>query len=269
MQPRHITASAEIQSCISDFQINPDTLRTLSKNPGRVLQAEIGGCECTFTIVSPHYVELISDYYKKELRQSLDYYHTQLKIPILFTHFGLRIEFSKPTELHLHGKEMVLPDSIKQLLKNFGVLILQNVYLDTSVRDMGHRNRFPQLNFHVDRVSSQVSYYSVYTRNPFDNEQKYPRTSSTLFIPTLVAYLQGLAEGKTDILSGEGLISNAVLYNPETITPLLNKIIVQHSWDKPTSTGEISIINNCNILHSSYYPNIHNLGYRIGVRYLA
>jgi hypothetical protein len=252
-----------------NLNCNSDITRQLFKNPSESLESEIGGRACKIQIVSPHYVELVCQYYADQLLHDLNFYHDSLKIPVLFSHFGLRIDFIESTELHLHDENMILPDSVKDFLKNFGAVIFRNAYLDSSVRDMGHRNRFPQLNFHVDRIPSQVSYYSVYTRNPFDEEQENPRTSSTLFVPMLVAYLQGLSEGKTTLLSDEGLINNAMLYDEESIKPILNTIAVEHSWDRPMGTGEISIINNCNVLHSSYYPDIYDKGYRIGVRYLA
>jgi hypothetical protein len=251
------------------FDCDPDITRQLLKNPASSVDGHICGKSCEFKIVSPYYVELISQHYNNQLKHDLNYYHDHLKIPILFSHFGLCIDFNEPTELHLHNEEMILPDAVKVLLKNFGALTFRNAYLDSSVRDMGHRNRFPQLNFHVDRIPSQVSYYSVYTRNPFDEEQKQPRTSSTLFVPMLVAYLQGMVEGKTKLLSEEGLINNAILYNEDDIKQLLNNVVVEHAWDRPMGTGEISIINNCNVMHASYYPDTYNKGYRIGVRYLA
>jgi len=261
--------NSEAKTSLTKFDFDLDVIRILLKNPTGCYQGAIGDCKYRMHIVSPHYVELICNHYNKVLSHELDFYHEQLKIPIVFPHFGLCMEFTEATELHLHKKDMLLPEPVKLLIKHFGVVIMQNVYLDTNVRDMGHRNRFPQLNFHVDRIPSQGSFYSVYTRNPFDDEQKYPRTSSTLFIPTLVAYLQSLKEGKEGLLNDKGLISNAVLFDSDSIKPLLNNIVVQHSWDQPTGTGEISIINNCNILHASYYPNILNMGYRIGVRYLG
>lgn len=253
----------------SGFDYEPEIIRQLLKNPSESLEGEVNGKACLFKIVSPYYVELIAKHYDRQLHHDLNYYHDHLKIPILFTHFGLCVDFKEQTELHLHDDDMLLPDTVKALLKNFGALIIRNVYLDSSVRDMGHRNRFPQLNFHVDRIPSQISYYSVYTRNPFDEEQKYPRTSSTLFIPTLVGYLQALSEGKTNLLSAHGLINNAMLFNEDDIKEVLDTVAVQHAWNQPTGVGEISIINNCNMLHASYYPDIYNKGYRIGVRYLA
>lgn len=251
------------------FKYDADIVRQLMKSPSGSVEGNVSGAACKFKIVSPYYVELISKFYHDQLLHDLNYYHDHLNIPVLFSHFGVSVDFYEPTELHLHGEDMTLPEGVKVLLKNFGVLILRNAYLDSSVRDMGHRNRFPQLNFHVDRIPSQISYYSVYTRNPFDEEQKHPRTSSTLFIPTLIAYLQGLAEGKTALLSDKGLINNTLLFNEDNIKEILNTVAVQHSWDQPLGTGEISIINNCNMLHASYYPDMYNKGYRIGVRYLA
>jgi len=60
---------------------------------------------------------------------------------------------------------------------------------------MGHRNKFPHLNFHIDRTSKQETVYSMYTRDPFDEEQKYPRESSTLFAANIMGHLQGIKEG--------------------------------------------------------------------------
>ena len=251
------------------FNYDTGVIKQLFKNPYDALSTTVDNATCSIQIISPHYAEQVARHYSHVMEHDFDYYHRELNLPVLFTHLGVRIEFLSPTELHLHDKGMVLPEPVKELLRYFGVVVIHNAFLDYSVRDMGHRNRFPQLNFHVDRIPSQVSYYSLYTRNPFDDEQKYPRTSSTLFIPTLVAYFQGLTEGKTKIVSSEGLINNCELFTEKTIGAVLGNIVVQHAWDKPTGTGELSIINNCNMLHASYYPNIYNKGYRIGVRYLA
>jgi len=56
------------------------------------------------------------------------------------------------------------------------------------------RNIFPDLNFHVDRGGQQESLYSLFTRDPFNETQKEPRTSSTVTIANVAGYLQRLRE---------------------------------------------------------------------------
>ena len=190
-------------------------------------------------------------------------------MPELFKHFGISIVFNEPTEIILHDKNMFLSDTVKSLIDMFGAVIIKNAYLDSEQRDIGHRNRFPQLSFHIDRNPSQVTHYSLYTRNPFDAEQVKPRTSMTLFIPYLVAVLQGIKENNNNIADEDGLITRCDLFKPHEIPNLLNSIILPHTWDEPEGTGEISIIDNATLLHASFYPNEAEKGYRIGVRYVS
>ena len=249
--------------------ITQDVISKLELNPHLPVQGNLNGHAYQIRILIPNYIPQVQQYYKDELKHDLNYYHINLKLPVLFKNFGICIEFKKPTAIHLHNIEMELEGSAKHLISKYGALIIYNAYLDSELRDMGHRNRFPQLNFHIDRNPHQKSHYSLYTRNPFDEEQKYPRTSMTLFIPYLVAYLQGIKEGKGIIADQDGLITRSELYKASQIPNLLNSLILPHTWDQPEGVGEISIIDNANLLHASFYPNEANKGYRIGVRYVS
>ena len=251
------------------FDISHDILSKLEINPGSEVTGNLLGHAYTAKIIIPNYSELIQKFYKPQLEHAIDYYNTNLKLPLLFKNFGICISFKEPVEIHLHSLEMELESSAKQLISKYGALILYNVHLDSEMRDMGHRNRFPQLNFHIDRNPHQDTRYSLYTRNPFDEEQKQPRTSMTIFIPYLVAYLQAMKEGKGSIADKDGLITRSELYSSIDIPELLNSVVLPHTWDQPEGVGEISMIDNANILHASYYPNEANKGYRIGVRYVS
>lgn len=149
-----------------------------------------------------------------------------------------------------------------------GAVVIKNVYLDSEHRNMGHRNRFPQLNFHVDRSEKQPTHYSMYTRNPFDNEQKHPRKSSTLFVPSIIGYLQSLKEKSIDPASAKGNKGTYTIFTKENMSELVNNIIIEYAWSEVTGTGEISMLDNITCLHASYYPT-HEKGYKIGVRYVA
>jgi hypothetical protein len=78
--------------------------------------------------------------------------------------------------------EMRLPAEARVLMEEFGPVVLKNVYPPGNIEDVGHRNRFPHLNFHRDRNENQPTPYSMFYRNPFDDIQKHPRKASTLFI---------------------------------------------------------------------------------------
>lgn len=251
------------------FDIPQDIISKLELNPDATITGNLFGHSYDIKIIITNYSDLIQKFYQPQLEHNLNHYMQNLKLPPLFKHFGICVSFKEPVEIHLHNLEMEMEDSAKQLITKYGALILHNVHLDSEMRDMGHRNRFPQLNFHIDRNPHQDTHYSLYTRNPFDEEQKHPRTSMTVFIPYLVAYLQALKEGRGSIADEDGLITRSELYKPLDIPELLNSVILPHTWDQPEGVGEISIIDNANILHASYYPNEANKGYRIGVRYVS
>jgi hypothetical protein len=179
------------------------------------------------------------------------------------------IAFANSTELECHDDEMVLDEGLRQLIARVGAVIIRNAYMVAKFRDRGHRNRFPHLNFHIDRSVNQPTQYSMYTRNPFDDEQKYPRTSSTLFVPSIVANLQAVKEQQPNAASDKGIRNTYTLFTDEDMSQILNNIVLEHSWDQPQGVGEISMLDNRTSLHASYYRHPAEKGYKIGVRYLA
>jgi hypothetical protein len=168
----------------------------------------------------------------------------------------------------MHDDEMNLDDHLRDIVDTYGPLILKNIYIDSEHRNVGHRNRFPHLNFHRDRSASSPTHYSLFSRDPFDSEQVEPRTSSTLFVPNVTAYLQCLKEKKYEQIESSGLIQNCELYLQDDMESLINDIVLENPWKEPHGTGEISILDNRTVLHASYYQNIYLKSYRIGVRYL-
>jgi len=251
------------------FDISQNVISTLQQKPQTALISNVSGHAFKAKVIIPNYIERIKQHYQQQIDTNIDHHIEVNKLPALTKHFGINISFNEPTEIQLHDNDMALENSIKLLIENFGAVIIKNAYMESKQRDIGHRNRFPQLSFHIDRNPAQTTHYSLYTRNPFDPEQVLPRTSMTLFIPYLVAVLQGIKEGKKGISDEDGLITQCDLYKPNEIPDLLNSIILPHTWDEPEGTGEISIIDNSNLLHASYYPNEAEKGYRIGVRYVS
>lgn len=220
-------------------------------------------------VIIPNYKLRITEHYKNEIKGSLDQLCAQLNIPTVFKHFGIQLEFEKPLQLKLHDSDMNMASALHPIIRDAGAIIIKNASLDSEHRDMGHRNRFPQLNFHVDRSENQPTHYSMYTRNPFDDEQKHPRNSSTLFIASVIGHLQAVRE---NIIEGDNATRNKgsyTIFTKENIADLLNNIIIEHAWNEPLGTGEISVIDNISCLHASYYPQPHEKGYKIGVRYVA
>lgn len=220
-------------------------------------------------IIIPNYKQRIAAHYRNEITGSLDQLCAQLNVPQVFNHFGIELKFEKSVQLRLHDNDMNMAESLHQIIRDAGSIIIKNAYLDSEHRDMGHRNRFPQLNFHVDRSEKQPTHYSMYTRNPYDNEQKHPRNSSTLFIASVIGHLQSLKEETLDHTHELRNKGTYTIFTKENINELLNKIIIEHAWKEPLGSGEISIIDNISCLHASYYPQPQEKGYKIGVRYVA
>lgn len=220
-------------------------------------------------IIIPNYKQRITHFYNQTLKSNLDKLCKDLDIPLVFQHFGLELKFETPMQLRLHNTEMLMPDNLHQIIKEIGVVIIKNAYLDSEHRDMGHRNRFPQLNFHVDRSEKQPTHYSMYTRNPFDAEQKEPRLSSTLFVAKIIGHLQTAKEKNIDPNNPEIKKGSYQIFTKEDMSTLIDNIIIEHAWDEPQGTGEISMLDNINCLHASYYRHPTIKGYKIGVRYVG
>lgn len=248
---------------------NDHWLNNLLAKPDQSYRATFNNQPYSAHIAIPHYRQRLLSHYSDIVHGDLAGFCQRTEVPPLeFEHYGLIIQFDNATMLTLHDNSMELENSLKEWMKKVGAIIFKNVYMDLEFRHQGHRNRFPQLNFHIDRSSSQPTHYSMYSRDPFDAEQKFPRTSSTLFIPSLTGHLQAIKEQQINI-NDKGLRNTYTLFTQENISELSNNIILEHSWNEPQGTGELSMLDNNTALHSSYYPNPTKKGYKIGVRYLS
>ncbi|MEE8059842.1 MAG: hypothetical protein V3T17_18720 [Pseudomonadales bacterium] len=253
----------------AEFLLQPHTLSQLLSHPGEVFISTILGKQCSINIIIPSHLKHLEAFYHPGILSNIDIAQQESGIPYEHLHFGLKIHFNQPMELQLHDSEMDFAPIIKQLIKQFGVVIIKNAYLHSEVRNLGHRNKFPHLKFHYDRTELQSTVYSLYSRNPFDEEQKKPRIASTLFAPNLVAYLQSLKEKKVNRISDNGMRSNYDLFQDEDMSEVISNIIVEHRWDEPEGIGELSMIDNRTVLHASYHRDGFHPGYRIGVRYCS
>jgi len=249
------------------FNISPADYDTLTRAPGQPLSGQMGRAGFTAQVAIAGYSAKVKDHYGALYGESLNDACDTAEITSLFENFGLICRFDAPTELNIHDQDRVLDPAIKVAIDRFGALILKNAYLGEVDREQGQHNIFPNLKFHFDRASNQVEQYSMYSRNPFNPEQVEPRESSTVFIGNDVACCQDHKEGH---LSGvkKWRRTNHVLFAGEDVPKLIGNVILEHPWDEPKGTGEISLIDNRTILHASYYRSSSRGGYRIGVRYL-
>jgi hypothetical protein len=213
----------------------------------------------------PHY---INNYYQPMFSRNLKSICQDASIPYAFGfyHFGLVVTFKKPTYLSLHDEEMILSQPVKQLIERFGVVSFSNAVLSTEIHDMNHFNNFAHLNFHRDRHDSHENRYSLYSRSPLVAEQVKPRTASTLFIDNAIAHLQALVEKQLEP-SDKGRLGKYEIFRSSSLDKLFGSLFVEQRWDAPEGTGELCVIDNRRVLHSSYKRHIDH-GYSIGTRYL-
>jgi len=244
-------------------------IAALNKAPHSMVSGKLYGIDMSARFVIPDLRANVEQHYRDLLDTDVVSYGQRANVPFMFQHFGLEISFARPAELHLHQPDLVMDAGLRQLIDNIGPVILKNVFIEQATRAPSHRNRFPHLNFHIDRSSEQETVYSLYSRDPFDDEQKFPRKSSTLFVPNLVAYLQAVRQKIINPAVEKGMRTATVLFEDEDVNALMGKIIVEHRWDEPQGVGEVSTIDNRTVLHSSYYRDPMEKGYKIGVRYLA
>jgi hypothetical protein len=241
----------------------------LMANPDQTIYDKMHGSVYKAYIGISHYKDKVLKYYSELLNGTdLQTLCAEIEIPFDFNHFGLVLEFERPTELILHDTDMTLNDDARYIVRQVGPFIIKNGYLEAVVRDYGHRNRFPHLSFHFDRNPEQPTVYSMYTRNPFDAEQANPRRASTLFIANIISYLQSRMENKTNQHLKKGVQPVYNIFTDEKMNDVLGKIVLEHAWNGPFGTGEISMIDNRTVLHASYYENPTQKAYRIGVRYV-
>lgn len=244
-------------------------LTQLYADPRSVVTGQVDGVSYQARVIIADYDQKIAAHFRDIVGNDLQDYCRRVDIPLEYRHYGVAIEFSAPIALMLHDERMALDLALHTLMSRLGPVIIRNGYLVVGHRDQGHRNRFPHLNFHVDRSRNQQTYVSLFTRNPFDSEQVAPRTSSTLFIANIVGYLQAQRQGLC-APDERGLRTHYDnLFGAEDVRALFGDIILEHAWDAPHGTGEISMQDNRTMLHASYYPQPALPGYRIGVRYLS
>jgi len=244
-------------------------LEQLIRSPDQTFHGSLGQQKYSAQIVIPHYLHQLERYFQSVIGGSLQNECSNSNVPFTFEHFGVSIKFQNPLEVNLYDNELFLNPGLLEIINRIGPIMFKNVYFNTSIRDDGHRNRFPQFQFHIDRSKKQPTRYSLYTRNPFDEEQKYPRTASTLFTSNISAYLQGVKQGLLKKHIDQGSPTSALLFEKEDLEDIFGKVILEQRWDEPEGTGEIAIIDNATVLHASYYRDASQSGYRIGVRYLA
>lgn len=241
----------------------------LSQQPNGEFTDKFLGKDFSARFIIPGYRQHVRNYYADIIEGSLEQECQKIGMDLPFEHFGMKIKFAKPLEVSLYDTNLHINPGLCQLVDRVGPVVLQNVHLESQVRSYGHRNRFPHLQFHIDRSAQQEARHSMYTRDPFDDEQKHPRTSSTLFIANIVAHLQSLKEGITTRATAENIITTRLIFEKENMEEAIGKVILEQRWDEPEGTGEICMIDNVSVLHASYYRDAQRSGYKIGVRYLT
>jgi len=250
------------------FNLSND-LTQLFANPQGVVIGAYAGKTYKLKIAIPDYAKKVSEYYQDILSSDLQALSQRVEIPFSFNHFGLVCEFVEAVELNLHDDKMNLDESIKSVVDRIGPLMIKNAYLSSQKRGIGHRNRFPHLSFHVDRSPNQPTPYSMFTRDPFDQEQVEPRTASTVFVANIVAYLQLVKEKQCDPASEKGARTLYNIFSQTRMEDVLHRIVLEQAWNAPHGTGEICIQDNRTVQHASYYRDAARQGYRIGVRYVG
>lgn len=247
----------------------PNVVNQLLQQPDKVISCQIGPYPAKVHVALPDYEQKLQAFYGKQIFPDLASVCNRSRISCHTKHFGLVIRFEQPAILHMHDSHMRLLGDSKELIAQFEVVKLHNVQVDEQSKDVGHRNRFPHLNFHRDRNKHQPTPYSLYTRDPLDPEQRMPRISSTLFATNLVGYLQCMRERNYEHIKEGGMQPHYNIFHHEDMSQVVDNIVVEHRWDEPEGTGEISMLDNRTTLHASYLRIKDKHGYRIGVRYLC
>ena len=242
----------------------------LLANPHDSKELPVCGAACLARVVIPDYFKALQNFYGKSLIPDQSSIEQESGMPLPFKHFGIELKFADTRTLYLHNHENQLEGDLKTLMQTFGAVILKNVVFESSIREEHHRNRFPHLKFHRDRSEHQPTRYSMYSRDPLDEEQRMPRAASTLFMPNILAYIQAKNEGRHVELKGQGALMHYNLFEGrELLTQEIGKVIIEHRWDEPEGCGEVSMLDNKDLLHASYYHDAMHPGYRISVRYLC
>jgi len=227
----------------------------LLTSPTGISRGRFGGVDYEARIVKRGYRKSVDDHFKA-------FAPSECKA-VEFDDFGVLIVFSKPTNVTIYDDNWVLDAALKGLVKAFGAVFLENVYLSDKQREDGQKNIFPSLAFHVDRGKFFDNQYSMFVRDPKDPEQHFPRKSGTLIVSNRAAVLQARKEGKGDIDLG----ARHDLFTGENVEDLFDSVILHQPWAADEGVGEICLFDNRTVLHASYYKDKQG-GYKIGVRYL-
>ena len=91
----------------------------------------------------------------------------------------------------------------------------------------------------------------MFWRDPFDPLHYKPRSSSTLVLANVAAYLQALKEGERK----HEFKKHYYLFENEDIDPLIDDVLIELDWRADDGVVEISVVDNQTVLHASYYPH--------------
>jgi len=249
------------------LSLPPRALHTLLRAPEEPIETRVSGRPARVRIGIADYRQRIACHYRDLVRGDLVSFAKDLRVPIEFRHFGLEIEFEDPTEIELFLGQ-TLDAGARDLVAGFGPVFIRNAVLPARHRQEGHRGRFEDLNFHIDRSALQQTQYSLYTRDPDDPVQREPRTASTLFIANLVSLLQDARESGQAPAPQEVLTNHHTLFANDDVRALLGDVIFEQPWSAPAGTGEIGLQHNAYVRHASWYRGHLEKGWPIGVQFL-
>ena len=252
------------------FRIDPDLISQLQKHPDRKFFGTMDGSRFVVQVVIANYPQKIIARYKGELGgRTPAELGLQLGREFSFQHFGLILTFDHQTDIILNDDKKRLNTDLRSLVDAFGPVVLRNACLDTTAENLEQRNIFPHLRFHFDRSSLQESQISLFSRDPNDPEQRFPRKSSTLFVANIVAWLQNAREAATPEGKEPGMRASYDLFAEQNVRPLFGDVVFDQAWNEPEGTGELCIIDNRTVLHASFHGDLRGKGWRIGARYLV
>ncbi|MDP6689024.1 MAG: hypothetical protein QF384_05980 [Alphaproteobacteria bacterium] len=240
----------------------------LLRRSGKPVRGGLHGIGYQARVAIANYDQHIAKHYRAILPDGLAAACSQADIHFDTPQFGLIIEFEEPAEIAVHDGDMVLDDSLRALVAQFGGVILRNATVAGDVRQRFHRNIFPHLKFHVDRGPTSANQYSCFTRDPDDPAQRQPRLSSTVFVANIVAWLEMIARGHANTDSERGVRASYDLFQDGKAGKLFGKVILEQPWIAPAGNGEIAVIDNRTVLHATFDKHNRRRGYPIGARYL-
>ncbi len=246
-----------------NLRIPADLIQRLTVAPHRAVDISLGGDHCSARLAIPHAGYRINRHYAKLLSNVAEERIRTAGVDNPFSHFGLILDFERPTLVHLFDDNLVLASNVKRLIGAFGPVILRNAYITEEFRSQGQRNIFPDRDFHYDRAPDHDNQFSLFYQDPFDPTHRKPRDTSTLIVPNIVAFLQHVDEGNPpeDVKR-----SQYSLFKSGDLNRLIGEIILELPWQEPEGTGEVCVFDNRTVLHASYYRA--GKGYPIGVQYL-